>query len=1050
MATNPVGWITAAIAAIGAATFGIYKLYDAIDVSLEEQKEKLAEAKENWADVKNELQEVETEIQNTLNAIKELESLPNPTWAEQEELDRLREVTKELELQKQLKQDEQLQAAESLYHENKETFHKEFQSSGGNASISDLKQRLSADPDSTYSISYAQLDLKNNLIDIEALLQYYSEIKETLTDESELKAYEAEISALIQAKADLIQSDGQEMLSSLSEYKKNILDIASVRDLTEDEQAAYDYLSSMQKMIYEFYSPVTWNNLAFDSIFDKKGLEKTKEELMAMAKAGELSPETLKSYPKLSQAIRDSELIIGEGSDAFKEFYNELAALADKQKDAAKSVGSFNDIFAFQDAEGNLTALGKVSESINTIQKAYDTLSSAIDEYNSNGAISVDTLQSVVESGDDWLDYLVAEDGALKLDKESLDELSKSRLEEMRIRTLNNLIDQIALIKNNADANHYLATTNYAAAESFEEVARSSADAAIQLLRAKVASGDLSQANYDAVIDKMYSDISKIDLLFENAATDLSYQASSTATSAAQSMTDLLDKELNVLDKKMEAGYTDFRDYIRDRLALIEDYYSKGRISADEYYSHLEKHYSQELSYRDRAISAVTRRLDKEIDSLEKQKDAVEDSYRIQIDALEQQKTLLEDANRERQRQIDLQKALYELERAKNQRTALVYSESGGMRYESDSQAIRDAEDEAANVRYEIQVSEIEKGITKLEEARDAQTGAIDDMIDKLQDYKEQWSNITSTYEEEQEDLFAAQLLGQEWERDILDMRLDKLNSFKDDYISIQQAMVDAAHQASLAMDSADNVTIGDSSRGSLSHDRDGGYEVIDESTATRVGAIYHTREDADAAAEKLNKAAAALNGMDTDGDGQEWKKAFGNSNIPGYYVSRYHAGLKQGPVGKHSFDEDFKLVQKTGLGEKEVPAILREGEAVATPEQVGSLADALRASRPVERPYCALEREKWEKCLAALGPKADDILPFLSMAPYDLSEMIGMDRYANQVNNINNIKQSRPVVNQNITLSCPNVTNSSGVEYLQKELGHLSQMAIQEPLRRY
>ncbi|MCM1536537.1 MAG: hypothetical protein NC126_11515, partial [Clostridium sp.] len=61
-----------------------------------------------------------------------------------------------------------------------------------------------------------------------------------------------------------------------------------------------------------------------------------------------------------------------------------------------------------------------------------------------------------------------------------------------------------------------------------------------------------------------------------------------------------------------------------------------------------------------------------------------------------------------------------------------------------------------------------------------------------------------------------------------------------------------------------------------------------------------------------------------------------------------------------------------------------------------------------------------------------------------------GMDRYANQVNNINNIKQSQPVVNQNITLSCPNVTNSSGVEYLQKELGHLSQMAIQEPLRRY
>ncbi len=52
--------------------------------------------------------------------------------------------------------------------------------------------------------------------------------------------------------------------------------------------------------------------------------------------------------------------------------------------------------------------------------------------------------------------------------------------------------------------------------------------------------------------------------------------------------------------------------------------------------------------------------------------------------------------------------------------------------------------------------------------------------------------------------------------------------------------------------------------------------------------------------------------------------------------------------------------------------------------------------------------------------------------------------------NNIVNNKNQPVTVNQNVTLNCPNLTNNSGVEYVQKELGHLSQMALQAPLRDY
>lgn len=66
-------------------------------------------------------------------------------------------------------------------------------------------------------------------------------------------------------------------------------------------------------------------------------------------------------------------------------------------------------------------------------------------------------------------------------------------------------------------------------------------------------------------------------------------------------------------------------------------------------------------------------------------------------------------------------------------------------------------------------------------------------------------------------------------------------------------------------------------------------------------------------------------------------------------------------------------------------------------------------------------------------------------------------EKWTNQITNntaISNITNNRnvqqPVVNQSITLNCPNVTNNSGVEYIQKELNGLSLRAMQEPLRDY
>lgn len=349
--------IAVGIVAITAA----YKVWDAVTVTLKEQKEKLENVKKSYEDVKNELQDISDEIQNTKNAIEELEAKPNLSWIEKEELERLREVTKELELQKQLKEDEKVVTAGKLYEENVKTFNKEFESSYGTASVSELVGRLSSG-----DIGIGQLDTDDNVTDMIAALQYLNEEKEKLTDEETIAEYEDFIDDTLKS----LKEKGPEFLSSISGYKQNMLEIASVRDLSESEQAFYDSLSSMQKMIYEFYSPAAWNNLEFDSIFDTEGLEKTKDGLIELWQNGMLDESSITQFTKLSEAIENSELIIGSAETKISSFIGEIAALASEEEQAADAVRKWT----FSET---LTNLDHLKSKFDTLNSTFSKLSDA-------------------------------------------------------------------------------------------------------------------------------------------------------------------------------------------------------------------------------------------------------------------------------------------------------------------------------------------------------------------------------------------------------------------------------------------------------------------------------------------------------------------------------------------------------------------------------------------------------------------------------------------------------------------------------------------------
>ena len=271
--------------------------------------------------------------------------------------------------------------------------------------------------------------------------------------------------------------------------------------------------------------------------------------------------------------------------------------------------------------------------------------------------------------------------------------------------------------------------------------------------------------------------------------------ASSAGSAAGEAFKDALDKILAMYDAELDAGVISFQTYVDKSRAIIEQYYKDGRITAQEYYDELADFYNKQVSQYDKVISAVQKRLQDETQALEKEKDNIEKSYNDQIEIIQKKIDALQDENDEIDRNMELSKAQYELARAQNQRTRLMYSESRGFYYEADLKGVSEAEDNVRRAKMSKQIAEYEKQIKSLQDAMNSETKSIDDQIQKLNEYADAWGKVSSQLEDAQNALRATEVLGPNWENNILN-GLDLLNTFTNAYIDAQQKQKDAYLEA--------------------------------------------------------------------------------------------------------------------------------------------------------------------------------------------------------------------------------------------------------------
>lgn len=331
--------------------------------------------------------------------------------------------------------------------------------------------------------------------------------------------------------------------------------------------------------------------------------------------------------------------------------------------------------------------------------------------------------------------------------------------------------------------------------------------------------------------------------------------ASKAGSDAGDAYVEAYEKEVKKLDDLKSQGKITEKQYLDYLRKLYEKYFKNIGKYAEKFAEEQAKYLSGLKSLYESALSGITSMLSKQMDSYSDQKDAAVDALEEQkkaaIDALEaerdsrikvleiqrkqieeqikaKQKIIdsireeidaMQEANENRKKALDLQKAQYTLEKLQNQKTNLVYTESKGMTYQTDTSGIREAKQNVEDKKLEIeiankekQISLIEKEINLLEEQKDSIDEQIDqineyydnlieqteksfdemikntekywdELIKGLENYKSRWEELAEL-EENAKLMATLKELGIETE-DILGMSEEAFSKFRDEYVGI-------------------------------------------------------------------------------------------------------------------------------------------------------------------------------------------------------------------------------------------------------------------------
>ena len=255
-------------------------------------------------------------------------------------------------------------------------------------------------------------------------------------------------------------------------------------------------------------------------------------------------------------------------------------------------------------------------------------LSDIIDDYNNNGHLSLENIETLMSVGDEYISTLFDENGQLNLNKESYAKLAKAKLEDIRYSMLENAISNL----------NQLSKSNETTANS--ELAQSTGNLTEETLRL-VAAKKLAEGVDSGQIQKIINTYSQWSAIIDNAEAGLENNIDATLglESASNELKDSLEDEKKSLEKSKSA--------LEDKKNALEDIKSGYENAIDSIKSLIdwtEKYIKQTKEDEIKSLEDKKKSVDDLIESQKELLQAQKDEYDWNKEISDKQNTVAKDA----------------------------------------------------------------------------------------------------------------------------------------------------------------------------------------------------------------------------------------------------------------------------------------------------------------------------------------------------------------------------------------------------------------------
>lgn len=317
--------------------------------------------------------------------------------------------------------------------------------------------------------------------------------------------------------------------------------------------------------------------------------------------------------------------------------------------------------------------ISELSDSIDGFQSGFDTVISAIEEYNENGYLTVDTIQALISAGGDYISMLDITANGISLNEEAT-----NRLLQEQQKNIDAMLQQAMTADVLETVQRYLAGTTEDVESSTVNAGNAAETAAGQVseLAIQAMNGAISMSEFNKQLKEVMGET----------ASEIDYGG--------------LQSELNGIINR----YQDLSSVIGNLSTNQNAWSNKAATSASN------------------AAKAQTDAIKKE---LEAQKEAVKDRYDAEIQALKDVQEENDRLQKQEEYYRNRQEALRDIEKAATR---------SGVEYrEQEDEARQKLEELDREWQETVSDWSIEDKIAELEALRDAEVAAIDAQIDSLE-----------------------------------------------------------------------------------------------------------------------------------------------------------------------------------------------------------------------------------------------------------------------------------------------------------------------------